>query len=157
MKKMKKKRKKKEKRKKGRKKEKIQPDLRIHHPVQSAVQSYYTPQFMQTSSSHLVSPFFSSFSSLAFSVTGITSRKALLFPSYKASYFLSFGTELLRDFCTFLLYVYGLPNWEVWCVPVLILFVDVDFVIVDVVVVSIVIVTSWLLAMGLGLGWGVEW
>lgn len=38
----------------------------------------------------------------------------------------------------------------------LILFVDVGFVIVDVVV-SIVIVTSWLLAMGLGLGWEVEW
>lgn len=39
----------------------------------------------------------------------------------------------------------------------LILFVDVGFVIVDVVVVSIVIITSWLLATGLGLGWGVEW
>lgn len=39
-------------------------------------------------------------------VTGIASRKALLFPSYKSSYFLSFGTDLLRDFNTFLLYVY---------------------------------------------------
>lgn len=54
--------------------------------------------------------------------------------------------------------VYGLPNWEVWCGPMLILFVDVDFVIVDgvfVVVVSIVIITSWLLAMGLD--WDGRW
>lgn len=65
---------------------------------------------------------------------------------------------MLRDFIHSFLLVYGLPNWEVWCVPMLILFVDVGFVIVDGVFVSIVIiVTSWLLATGLGLGWGVEW
>lgn len=63
---------------------------------------------------------------------------------------------LLVPTCCEILYipfVYGLPNWEVWCGPMLILFVDVDFVIVDgvfvvVVVVSIVIITSWLLATG---------
>lgn len=36
-------------------------------------------------------------------VTGLTSRKALFSSSYKPSYFLSFGTDLLRDFYTFLL------------------------------------------------------
>lgn len=143
-----------------RKREKRKTTTRSSDPIQSTpfspVQSCYTPQFMQTSSSHLVSPFFLSSSSLAFSVTGITSRKALFSPSYKSSYFLSFGTDLLRDFL-YIPFVYGLPNWEGWCVPMLILFVDVDFVIVDVVVVSIVIVTSWLLATGLGLGWEGEW
>lgn len=89
-------------------------------------------------------------------ITGITSRKALFSSSYKTSYFLSFGTDLLRDFL-YIPFVYGLPNWEVWCGPMLILFVDVGFVIVDVVVVSIVIVTSWLLATGLDWDGGVEW
>lgn len=92
-------------------------------------------------------------------VTGITSRKALLFPSYKPSYFLSFGTDLLRDFYTFL--PFGLPNWEVWCGPMLILFVDVGFVIVDGVFCCCccqhrhchVLAAGY----GLGLGWGGEW
>lgn len=69
---------------------------------------------------------------------------------------------MLRDFL-YIPFVYGLPNWEVWCVPMLILFVDVGFVIVDgvfivvVSIVSIVIITSWLLATGLDWDWGVEW
>lgn len=104
---------------------------------------------MQTSSSHLVSPFFLSFSSLALS-PALLAEKPFFSSSYKSSYFLSFGTDLLARFL-YIPFVYGLPNWEVWCVPMLILFVDVGFVIVDriFVVVSIVIVTSWLLATGL--------
>lgn len=134
------------------KKRKKQPDLRIHHPAHSII---HTPQFMQTSSSHLVSPFFFLvvFSSLALS-PALLAEKPFFSSSYKASYFLSFGTDLLRDFL-YIPFVYGLPNWEVWCVPMLILFVDVDFVIVDGVVVSIVIVTSWLLATGLD--WDGRW
>lgn len=69
-------------------------------------------------------------------VTGITSRKALLFPSYKSSYFLSFGTDLLRDFYTFLL---GRVCPDVDPIR------RCGFLIV----VSIVIITSWLLATGL--------
>lgn len=98
-------------------------------------------------------PIFLSFSSLALSPASLT-EKPFFSSSYKPSYFLSFGTDLLARFL-YIPFVYGLPNWEVWCVPMLILFVDVGFVIVDVVVVvvvvvSIVIVTSWLLATGLG-------
>lgn len=88
--------------------------------------------------------------------TASLAEKPFFSSSYKSSYFLSFGTDLLARFL-YIPFVYGLPNWEGWCVPMLILFVDVGFVIVDGVVVSIVIVTSWLLATGLGLGWGVEW
>lgn len=124
----------------------------IHsNPLQSnPVQSHYTPQFMQTSSSHLVSPFFLSFSSLALSPASLAEKPS--FP-LRISPRISFPLvpTYWRDFYTFLL-VYGLPNWEGWCGPMLILFVDVGFVIVDgvfVVVVSIVIVTSWLLATGL--------
>lgn len=95
------------------------------------------------------------FSSLALSPASLA-EKPFFSSSYKPSYFLSFGTDLLRDFYTFP-FVYGLPNWEVWCGPMLILFVDVGFVIVDGVFVSFVIVTSWLLATGLGLGWEGEW
>lgn len=103
---------------------------------------------MQTSSSHLVSPFFLSFSSLALSPASLA-EKPFFSSSYKSSYFLSLGTDLLRDFL-YIPLVYGLPNWEVWCVPMLILFVDVAFVIVDGVFVVVVIITSWLLATGLG-------
>lgn len=104
---------------------------------------------MQTSSSHLVSPFFSHFHPWHFLSPALLAEKPFFSSSYKPSYFLSFGTDLLARFL-YIPFVYGLPNWEVWCVPMLILFVDVGFVIVDVVVVSIVIVTSWLLATGLG-------
>lgn len=133
--------------KKRKKRRKKQPDLRIQStPIQS------TPVVLHsTIYANLVFlpriPIFSFIFILGI-VTGITSRKALFSSSYKPSYFLSFGTDLLRDFL-YIPFVYGLPNWEVWCVPMLILFVDVGFVIVDVVVVSIVIITSWLLATGL--------
>lgn len=134
------------------KEEKEEKTTRSSDPSSSPIsrQSYYTPQFMQTSSSHLVSPIFFLvvFSSLALS-PALLAEKPFFSSSYKSSYFLSFGTDLLARFL-YIPFVYGLPNWEVWCVPMLILFVDVDFVIVDgvfVVVVSIVIIiTSWLLA-----------
>lgn len=141
--------------KKGRKRRK--KTTRSSDPSSSPVsrQSYYTPQFMQTSSSHLVSPFFLSFSSLALSPASLAEKP--FFP-LRIRPRISFP---LVPTCCEILYiplVYGLPNWEGWCVPMLILFVDVDFVIVDVVVVSIVIIiTSWLLAMGLdwiGMGGG---
>lgn len=111
---------------------------------------------MQTSSSHLVSPFFFLvvISSLAFlSLSNLSPASLAEKPSFslRISPRISF---LLVPTCCEILYIpfACLPNWEVWCVPMLILFVDVGFVIVDgvfVVVVSIVIVTSWLLATGL--------
>lgn len=77
----------KRKEKEEKKKRKKQPDLRIHHPVQSAVSRLvHTPQFMQTSSSHLVSPFFflSLFSSLALSPASLAEKPSL------TSFFLPF-------------------------------------------------------------------
>lgn len=111
---------------------------------------------MQTSSSYLVSPFFSSFSSLALSPASLAEK-----PFFPLRIRPRISFPLVPTCCEifYIPFVYGLPNWEVWCGPMLILFVDVGFVIVDgvfvVVVVSIVIVTSWLLAMGLD--WDGRW
>lgn len=117
-------------------------------------QSCYTPQFMQTSSSYLVSPIFFLvvISSLALSPASLAEK-----PSFPLRISPRISFPLVPTCCEILYIplVYGLPNWEVWCVPMLILFVDVGFVIVDgvfvvvVSIVSIVIVTSWLLATGL--------
>lgn len=104
-----KKMKKEEKEEKKREKKKKQPDLRIQSsPIQSTPIQSSQPSVVLHSTiyANLVFlpriPIFLSFSSLALSPASLA-EKPFFSSSYKASYFLSFGTDLLRDFYTFLL------------------------------------------------------
>lgn len=93
-----------EKRKKKRGKKKEEKTTRSSDPSSSPVSrqsSYNSTIYANLVFSPRIPIFFFIF--ILGIVTGIASRKALLFPSYKSSYFLSFGTDLLRDFYTFLL------------------------------------------------------